>query len=56
MDVFLQLIQKGVTQCSDIANEMKVSSATGSRLAKRALDAGQIKKVNREYVLAEGEK
>src|SRR5439155_14999303 len=50
MDVFLQLIKDGVTQCSDIANEMKVSSATVSRLAKRAMDAGLIKKVNREYV------
>ena len=56
MDVFLQLIQEGVTQCSDIADEMKVSSATVSRLAKRALDAGRIKKVNREYVLTDSEK
>jgi AAA domain-containing protein len=56
MDVFLKLIQDGVTQCADIADEMKVSSATVSRLAKRAIDAGRIKKVNREYMLAEGEK
>jgi AAA domain len=56
LDVFLQLIKEGVTQCADIADEMKVSSATVSRLAKRAIDAGRIKKVNREYLLVEGEK
>jgi AAA domain len=56
LDVFLQLIKEGVTQCADIADEMKVSSATVSRLAKRAIDAGKIIKRNREYFLAEGQK
>jgi putative DNA primase/helicase len=54
MDVFLQLIADGVTECGQIAQEMKVSPATVSRLAKQAFDAGRIKKVNREYMLTEG--
>ena len=53
MDVFLQLIADGVTECGQIAQEMKVSPATVSRLAKQAIDARQIKKVKREYMLTE---
>ena len=56
MDVFLGLIEDGVTECGQIAQEMKVSPATISRLAKKGIDAGKIEKVGREYVLAEGEK
>jgi Mn-dependent DtxR family transcriptional regulator len=54
--VFLGLIEDGVTECSQIAQEMKTSPATVSRLAKRAIDAGKIIKKSREYFLAEGEK
>ena len=56
MDVFLGLIEDGVTECGQIAQEMKTSPATVSRLAKRAIDAGKIIKKSREYFLAEGEK
>ena len=56
MDVFLGLIEDGVTECAQIAQEMKASPATVSRLAKKAIDAGKIIKVNREYMLAEAEK
>jgi putative DNA primase/helicase len=56
MDVFLGLIEDGVTDCAHIAQEMKASPATVSRLAKKAIDAGKIIKVKREYMLAEGEK
>jgi DNA primase (bacterial type) len=56
MDVFLGLIEDGVRECNQIAQEMKTSPATISRLAKRALDAGKIIKKSREYFLAEGEK
>jgi hypothetical protein len=56
MDVFLGLIEDGVTECGQVAQEMKVSPATISRLAKKAIDAGKIIKVKREYMLAEGEK
>jgi hypothetical protein len=56
MDVFLGLIEDGVRECNQIAQEMKTSPPTISRLAKRAMDAGKIIKKNREYFLAEGEK
>jgi hypothetical protein len=56
MDVFLGLIEDGVRECNQIAQEMKTSPATISRLAKRAIDAGKIIKKSREYFLAEGEK
>ena len=56
MDVFLGLIEDGVTECGQIAQEMKTSPATISRLAKRAIDAGKIIKKSREYFLAEGKK
>jgi hypothetical protein len=56
MDVFLGLIEDGVTECGQIAQEMKTSPATISRLAKRAIDAGKIIKKSREYFLAEGQK
>jgi putative DNA primase/helicase len=52
-DVFLELIQDGVTECAQIAQEMKVSPSTISRLAKKAIDAKQITKEGREYVLVE---
>jgi AAA domain len=53
LDVFLQLIREGVTECAQIATEMKVSPATISRLAKKAIDDKKIKKVRREYRLIE---
>jgi putative DNA primase/helicase len=56
MDVFLGLIEDGVRDCNQIAQEMKTSPATISRLAKRAIDAGKIIKKSREYFLAEGQK
>jgi hypothetical protein len=56
MDVFLGLIEDGVRDCDQIAQEMKTSPATISRLAKRAIDAGKIIKKSREYFLAEGQK
>ena len=56
MDVFLGLIEDGVTECSEIAEEMKTSKATVSRLAQRAIKSKKIIKVGREYFLAEGAK
>jgi Mn-dependent DtxR family transcriptional regulator len=55
-DVFRRLIEDGVTECNQIAEEMKVSPATVSRFAKKAIDAGWLKKEAREYVLVEVEK
>jgi putative DNA primase/helicase len=56
MDVFLALIEDGVRDCKQIAQEMNISPATTSRLAKRASDAGKIIIKSREYFLAEGQK
>jgi AAA domain/CHC2 zinc finger len=56
MDVFLGLIEDGVTECSEIAEEMKTSKATVSRIAKQAMKSKKIIKVGREYFLAEGAK
>src|SRR5262249_26364344 len=56
MDVFLGLIEDGVTECNQIASEMKTSPSTVSRLAKQAMDAGKIIKKSRGYFLNEGAK
>jgi putative DNA primase/helicase len=56
MDVFLGLIEDGVTECSEIAEEMKTSKASVSRMAKEAIKSKKIIKVGREYFLAEGAK
>jgi hypothetical protein len=44
IDVFLQLIADGVTECAQIAQEMKLNPSTVSKLAKQAIDVGDIKK------------
>ena len=56
LDVFRQLIEDGVSECAQIAQEMKVSPATVSRFAKKGIDAGWLKKEKREYVLVEAQK
>jgi hypothetical protein len=53
LDVFRRLIEEGVTECKDIAAEMKVSTATVSRMAKKGSDAGWVKKKGRGYALVE---
>jgi transcriptional regulator len=50
------LIEDGVTECSEIAEEMKTSKATVSRMAKQAMKSNKIIKVGREYFLAEAAK
>jgi hypothetical protein len=48
--IFRKLIEEGVTKCGDIASEMKVSSATVSRIAHRAQEAGWLRvDGHREY-------
>jgi Mn-dependent DtxR family transcriptional regulator len=54
--VFRQIIEGGVTECGQIAQEIKVSPATVSRFAKKAIDAGWIKKRGRNYELIETQK
>ncbi|MBA2271860.1 MAG: AAA family ATPase [Chthoniobacterales bacterium] len=54
LDVFRRIIEDGVTDCTDIAAEMKVSKATVSRMAKKAMDAGWLTMgKNRQYLLVE---
>jgi len=48
LEVFMQLIRDGVTDCADIAAEMKVSKGTVSKYAKKMMDAGRLKKTNRK--------
>jgi Mn-dependent DtxR family transcriptional regulator len=51
----MQLITDGVTDCADIADEMKVSKGTVSKWAKKMMDAGRLKKTNRKrYELNDG--
>ena len=47
-EVFMQLITDGVTDCADLAEEMKVSKGTVSKWAKKMMDAGRLKKTNRK--------
>jgi AAA domain-containing protein len=56
LDVFRSIIEAGVTECEQVAAEMKVPKYTVSRLAKKAMDAGWLTKKRREYVLVEGKK
>jgi DNA-binding MurR/RpiR family transcriptional regulator len=38
------MIAEGMTECAQMAQEMKVSQATVSRFARKAIDAGWLKK------------
>ncbi len=51
--MFRAVIEAGVTKCDEIAAEMKLPKYTVSRLAKKAVDAGWLKKARGEYVLVE---
>jgi predicted transcriptional regulator len=54
MDVLRQLIEDGVTECHQLADEMGVSPAKISRMAKKGMTEGWLKKKGREYQIAEG--
>lgn len=49
--VFRQLIEDGVTSCAELAEEMSVTKGTVSKLAKRAMREGWLKKQGRDYVM-----
>jgi hypothetical protein len=51
MDVFRRYIADGITDCSQLADEMKVSRGTISKWAKRAELEGWLKKKGRDYEL-----
>lgn len=56
LDVLRQIIEAGVTECNQIAAEMKMPPYTVSRLAKKAMDAGWLDKKGRNYkIVAEAE-
>jgi hypothetical protein len=51
LDVLRQLIEDGVTECGQLAQEMRVSPGTISKLAKKAMNEGWLRKKGREYEL-----
>jgi AAA domain len=53
LDVFRKLIEEGVTECGQLAEELKVSSGTISKWAHKAIQAGWLRKEGRGYALAE---
>jgi hypothetical protein len=56
MDVFLGLVGDGVNENGDIAEEMKISKASVSRMAKQAERSRKIIIKSRRYFLQEGAK
>jgi hypothetical protein len=54
MDVFRRCIEDGVTECTQLAEEMKVSKGTISKWAKKAEREGWLTKRGREYRLVNG--
>ncbi len=54
LDVFRWLIEEGVTDCTQLAQELKVSPGTVSKWAKKAIDAGWLRKKGRDYQLVAG--
>jgi predicted transcriptional regulator len=51
MQVFRQLLGEGLTGAQDIAQEMGVTTGTVSKMAKKAIEPGWLKKNGREYEL-----
>ncbi len=51
LDVFRKLIEDGVTDCSQLAEEMNVSKGTISKLAQKAMREGWLRKDGRGYAL-----
>lgn len=53
MDVFRKFIEDGVTDCGQLATELKVTPGTVSKWAHKAIKAGWLKKDGREYALTD---
>ncbi|MGI8435941.1 MAG: AAA family ATPase [Chthoniobacterales bacterium] len=53
MDVFRKWIEDGVTECSQLSEELKVSRGTISKWASKAIREGWLKKKGRDYALVE---
>jgi hypothetical protein len=54
LDVLRQLIGEEITKCDEIAQLMHLPTYAVSRLAKKAMDAGWLKREGREYALVDG--
>lgn len=52
VDVFRQWIEDGLTSATDMAAEMGLSNGQISKLAKRDMAAGWLKKDGRDYAMA----
>ena len=53
-DMVLKLIADGVTDCTHLAQELKISPGTVSKWTKKLIDAGKVRKKGREYEVVEG--
>ena len=51
MAVLIQWVSDGITSCEDLAKEMGVSKGTISKMARRAIEAGRLRKDGRGYAL-----
>jgi len=51
LEVFREWVESGLTKASDIAEEMQISTGQISKLAKKGITAGWLKKDGREYAL-----
>ena len=51
IEVFRQCLEDDLTSAEDIARKMGVSKGTVSKMAKRAMEDGWLKKQGREYAL-----
>ena len=54
LDVFRKCIEEGVTECSQLAEELRVSKGTISKWATKAIRDGWLRKNGREYALIDG--
>lgn len=52
MAVLIQWVRDGMTSCSEIAEAMGLSKSQVSKMATRAIEAGQLKKTGKEYAIA----
>ena len=51
LEVFREWVESGLTNASDIADEMRISTGQVSKLAKKGITAGWLKKDGRDYAL-----
>ena len=55
LDVLRRYIEDGITDCTQLAEEMKISRGQVSKLAKKAIEAGWLKKSGRDYEIVGNE-